>query len=227
MRHGLTIVPAGLVLVAALLGAAGPEAPPVDWGSVSDARFGMRIMPLWLVVRPDVRGDLQLNPQQVEGAKQLLSRLYERGRMSLRSKSKEAADSEKRAIDESMESWFRDELSPAQIERLTQITFQWEGATALQRPSVVKYLRLDAAQRRQVDGLLMERDRRLALRQLTPADFERFSKQAMAVLTPDQKGDWDLALGPPCRFSIGHPPAAPATPAADPRLKARPQVPTR
>jgi hypothetical protein len=227
MRHGLTIVPAGLVLVAALLGAGGPEAPQIDWGSVSDARFGMRLMPLYLVLRPDVQVDMQLNPQQVEGAKHLLLRLRERGLMSLKSKSKEAAYAEKRAIDEAMESWFRDELSAAQLERLTQITFQWEAASALQRPSVIKYLRLDAAQRRQVDGLLAERDRRHARGQLTPADLDRFSKQAMAVLTPAQKEEWDLALGPPCRFSIGRPPAAPGSPAADPRLKARPQIPTR
>jgi hypothetical protein len=227
MRQGLTIVPAGLVLVAALLGAGGPEAPQVDWGSVSDARFGMRIKPIYLVVRPDVQLDMQLNPQKVEGAKRLLSRLRQRGMMSLRSKSNEAADAEKRAIDEAMESWFRDELSEAQLERLTQITFQWEGASALHRPSVVKFLDLDAAQRRQVDGLLAERDRRHERGQLTAADFDRFSKQAMAVLTPVQKEDWDLALGPPCRFSIGHPPAAPRSAAVDPRLKARPQTPTR
>ncbi len=227
MRHGLTIVPAGLVLVAALLGAGGPEVPSVDWGSVSDARFGMRIMPLFLVVRPDVQVDLQLNPQQVEGAKNLLSRLRERGQMSLKNKSKEAADLEKQKIDGTMASWLKDELSAAQLERLTQITFQWEGASALRRPSVVKYLNLDAAQRRQVDGLMAERDRRHDRGQLTPADFDRFSKQAMAVLTPVQKEDWDLALGPPCRFAIGHPPAAPGSPAADPRLNARPQVPTR
>jgi hypothetical protein len=227
MRHGLTIVPAGLVLVAALLGAGGPEAPPMDWVSMSDARFGMRIMPLHLVVRPDVQLDMQLKPQKVEEAKHLLSRLYQRGLMSLRSKSKEAADAEKRAIDEAMESWFRDELSEAQLERLTQITFQWEGASALRRPSVVKFLGLDEAQCRQVEGLLAERDRRHARGQLTPADFDRFSKQAMAVLTPFQKEDWDLALGNPCRFSIGHPPASPGSPAADPRLKARPQIPTR
>jgi hypothetical protein len=198
----------------------------MDWGSVSNARFGMRIMPLILVVRPDVQLDLQLKPQQVEGAKHLLSRLYERG---LKSKSKAGADGEKRAIDDAMANWLRDELSADQIDRLTQINFQWEGASALRRPSVVKYLRLDAAQRGQVDGLLMERDRRHALGQLTPADFDRFSKQAMAVLTPDQREDWDLALGPPCRFAIGQPPAAQASPnpAGAPRLKPQPQVPTQ
>ena len=58
MRHGWTIVPAGLVLVTALLGAGGSEAPSADWASLSDGRFGMHIMPIYLVVRPDVQRDL-------------------------------------------------------------------------------------------------------------------------------------------------------------------------
>jgi hypothetical protein len=226
MRHGLTIVPAGLVLVAALLGAGGPEAPPVDWGSVSDARFGMPIAPIYLVLRPDVQLDLQLKPHQVAGAKDLVSRLFERGR-GLKGKPKEATEAGRRAIDEAMAAWFYHELTEAQYDRLTQITLQWEGAAAFRRSAVAEYLELNDPQRHKLARLLVDREGQRVRGSLTPADADRFAREALAILTPLQKEQWEKVLGPACRFSIGHPPAAPRNPAGNPGLTARPPAPAR
>jgi hypothetical protein len=226
MRHGLTIVPAGLVLVVALLGAGGPEAPPGDGVAVLDERFGQPVAPIFLLLRPDVQLDLQLNPRQVAGARDLVGRLVER-LLIVKNKAGQAAMTERRKIDEAMAAWLRHELSEAQLERLTQICFQWEGASAMRRQSVAEYLVLGQPQRLRIEHLLVDRDRRHAAGALSPAEFDRFSREALAVLTPIQKQQWDDLLGPPCRFSIGHPAAAPAHPAGAPVLKSQPRSPVR
>jgi hypothetical protein len=227
MRHGLTIVPAGLVLVVALLGAGGgPEAPPANGVAVLDERFGQPIAPIFLLLRPDVQLDLQLNSRQVAGARDLVAQLVER-LLNVKHKAGQAAMTERRKIDEAMAAWLRHELSEAQLERLTQISFQWEGASAMRRPSVAEYLALGQPQQRKIKQLLADRDGRQAAGALSLAEFDRFTGEALAVLTPIQKQQWDELLGTPCRFSIGHPPAAPSHPAAGTGLKDRPRSPGR
>jgi hypothetical protein len=223
MRQGLTIVPAGLVLAVTLLGACGgPGAPPANWIAVTDGRFGRPIAPIYLLLRPDVQLDLQLKRRQVAGAEDQFARLAER-LLTVKSKSGQAAMTERRAIDEAMEAWLHHELSEAQRERLTQISLQWEGASAMRRPSVVEYLRLVEPQRLKIEHLLADRDRRHAAGVLSPAEFGTMSREALAVLTPLQKQQWDGLLGPPCRFSVRHPAGPPRGPAADPGLKGQPR----
>jgi hypothetical protein len=227
MRQGLTIVPAGLVLAVALLGAGDhPEAPPASGVAVLNERFGMRIAPIYLLLRPDVQLDLQLNRRQVDGAERLIARLRERGR-GLKHKANQAAMAERRAIDETMAGWLRHELSEAQLERLTQINLQWEGASALSRSVVAEYLVLGEVQRLKIDRILAERDRRRAAGGLAPGEFDRFSREALAILTPPQREQWDSLLGPPCGFSIGPPAGAPRNPADGPDLKGQPRSPGR
>src|ERR1700751_177083 len=125
MRQGLTIVPAGLVLVVALLGADGPGALPSHGVAWLDDRFGQPVAPICLLLRPDVEGDLQLNQRQVAGARELFGQLIER-LLKVKDKTGQAALFEKQAIDETMAAWLRHELAEAQLERLTQICFQWE-----------------------------------------------------------------------------------------------------
>jgi hypothetical protein len=223
MRHGLTIVPAGMVLVVALLGAGGgAENPPTNGVAWQDEYFGMPIAPIWLLVRPDVQRDLQLNPRQIAGARDLLARLLERG-LSAKKKPPDAARAEKLAIDEEMAAWFRHELAPAQVERLTQINFQWEGASALRRTVVAEYLVLGDPQRFRIEHLLSERDKKRAGRILAPGEFDKLSRQALDVLTPIQTEQWKELLGPPCRFAIGHPAGPPRNAAAAPGVKGQPR----
>ncbi len=223
MRHGLTIVPAGMVLVVALLGAGGgPENPPAADVAWQDEYFGTPIAPIWLLVRPDVQRDLQLNPRQIAGARDLLARLLERG-LNAKKKSADAARAEKLAIDEEMAAWLSHELAQAQFARLAQIKFQWEGASALRRTVVAAYLVLGDPQRFQIEHLLSERDKKRARRILAPGEFDKLSRQALDVLTPIQKEKWTEVLGPPCRFSIGRPASPPRNAAAAAGVKGQPR----
>jgi hypothetical protein len=223
MRHGLTIVPAGMVLVVALLGAGGgPDNSPPDDVAWQDEYFGMPIAPIWLLVRPDVERDLKLNPRQIAGARDLLARLIERG-LNAKKKPPDAAQAEKMAIDEEMAAWFHDELAPAQLDRLTRIKFQWEGASALRRTMVADYLVLGDPQRFKIEHLLSARDKKRAGRILAPGEFDRLSRQALDVLTPIQKEQWMELLGPPCRFSFGRPSSPPRNAGAAEGVKGQPR----
>lgn len=209
MRQGWTIVPAGLVLAVALMGAGGAAGEtPARGGAWLDDRFGQPVAPIYLLLRPDVQGDLQLNPHQIGGARALVGQLIER-LLAVKQKAAPVARRDMREIDETMAAWLHHELSEAQLERLTQISFQWEGASALLRPSVIEYLGVVEPQQARIKGLLADRDRRQRTGKLSPAEFDRFSREALGVLNPLQKQQWDGLLGPPCRFVIG-PPTGPA-----------------
>jgi hypothetical protein len=220
MRHGSTIVPAGLILAAALLGAGGgPEAPPADWVALTNARFGMPIAPIYLLQRPDIQNDLQLNQRQIADAREQVGRLIER-LLNLKQKPGPAAiKAEQREIDEQMATWLHHELSAAQLERLSQINLQWEGASALRLEAIAEYLGLGEVQRLKVGNLLAERNKRWIKGTLKPGEFDQFSREALGVLTLPQKEQWDSLLGPPCPFSIGRAPGAPGHVAADPGVK--------
>jgi hypothetical protein len=226
MRQGLTIVPAGLVLVVALLGAGGPGAPTSNGVAWLDDRFGQPVAPIYLLLRPDVQVELQLDQRQVAGARDLVARLIERLLM-VRAKSGQAVMTERRKIDEAMEGWLHRELTNAQLERLRQISFQWEGASAMRRPSVAEYLVLVEPQRLKINQLLTDRDRKHAAGRLSPAEFDIFSQQAFGVLNPLQKQQWDELLGPPCRFNVGHPAGPPRDPAFAHDFKGQPRRPGR
>jgi hypothetical protein len=227
MRQGLTIVPAGAVLVVALLGAGGgPEASASDGVAWLDDRFGQPVAPIYLLLRPDVQVDLQLNPRQVAGARDLVARLIERLLM-VKNKAGQAAMSERRRIDEAMAGWLRHELSEAQLERLSQISLQWEGASALRRPTIAEYLGVVEPQRLKIDHLLTERDRRHAAGRLSPGEFDSFSRQALGALNPVQKQRWDELFGPPCRFSVGQTAGPPRDPAVAPVVTGQPPQPGR
>jgi len=209
MRQGWTLVPAGLAL--ALLGAGrSPAAPPANRVAWLDNRFGMQVAPIYFLLRPDVQADLQLNPHQVEGARVRVGQLIER-LLKLKGKSGQPAMAAKKDIDESAAEWLRHELSEAQQERLTQITFQWEGAAALQRPTIIEDLGIVELQEHKVKQMLAERDRRYLSGALSIAEFDRISREALGVLNPLQRQRWDSLLGEPCRFVFG-PPRAPGRP---------------
>lgn len=223
MRQGWTIVPAGLALAVVLLGAGrSPAAPPADRVAWLDDRFGQPVAPIYLLLRPDVQGDLQLNPHQVEGARALVAQLIERA-LQVKTKSGDAARAAKREIDETMAEWLRHELSEAQLERLAQITFQWEGAAALRRPSIIEDLGMVEVQELKVKQLLADRDRRYAAGSLGLAEFDRISREALGVLNPLQRQRWEGLLGAPCRFAFG----PPRGPAAATGLAGRPRTPGR
>jgi hypothetical protein len=207
MRQGLTMTGAGFVLAVLLLGA-GPDGQAGNDAAWLDDRFGTRIAPIWLLMRPDVQGDLQLDQRQIADAKDKLGRLLER-LLPLRGKKGSEVDAQRRAIDDDMAQWFRKALSEKQFLRLTQIDLQWEGVSALHRMAVGAHLDLSGEQSSKLEHLISERDERRASGLLTPVESENFSRRMLEVLSPAQRTQWDQLLGPPCHFSFGRPAAAP------------------
>ncbi len=216
MRHGLTMAPAGLLLVLALVGA-GPELVPREV-AVPDERFGSRTAPILLLTRPDVQIDLHLDPEQVAAARGEIARLLEQA-LRLKNKRDRGVEEERRRIDDEMSGWLSRTLTEAQLVRLRQVSFQWEGATAMTRPHVIVFLKLSDPQRLAIDRVLKQlvARRQAARGKLMPAEIGQFSAQALAVLSPDQKDLWERSLGPPCRFSIGGQTVTTRIP-ADPRV---------
>jgi hypothetical protein len=201
MRHGLTMAPAGLLLVLVLSGA-GPD-PPAGEVRVPDERFGSRTAPILLLSRPDVQTDLHLDAWQIAAAKREIARLIEKA-LSLKDKKGQAIQGERLRIDNEMVRWLTATLSAPQRERLLQVNLQWEGAAALTRPHVVTHLNLSEPQCVAIKRLVTQlEETRRARGMLKPVEIGRFTAQAQAVLSPGQKEDWDSLLGPPCRFSIG------------------------
>jgi hypothetical protein len=203
MRHGLTMAPAALVLVLALV-AAGPENPNFDATMLLDGRFGSRISPILLLARQDVQIELQLDARQISDARAMIPRLIKRV-VGLKGKKGPEVEDQRRLIDEESIRWIRDNLAEKQIERLTQVTFQWEGASAMTRPHVIDRLALTDPQTGAIDQILgqLEEARRRARGTLTPSDIARFSSKAFEVLSPSQQAAWNVLLGRPCQFTIG------------------------
>ncbi len=203
MRHRLTVVLVGLVLIAAaMMGAGGPLDPPSSAESLLNERFGTKVAPIYLLLRADIQADLQLNPHQIAGARNLVARLAERGR-KVKGMPEQAALAERWAIDEEMAGWIRHELSEAQQERLTQIDLQWEGAAAFSRSAVAEYLELDPQQQKALQLMLAEANQTRRKRRLEPLEVDRLTVRARTMLTPDQQQRWKEVIGPSCRFRFG------------------------
>ena len=201
MRHGMTMAPAGLVLVLALV-AAGPENPPSEAG-MPDGHFGCRAAPILLLTRPDVQAELQLEPRQISGARNVIARLRQRG-AGLKGKAGPEAVAERGRIDDEMIRWLTSTLKAEQLERLQEVIFQWEGAEAMTRPHVATHLNLSIQQLNSIDPIVKQLEAERRTRgSLTPAEIGSYSNKAFAVLTPSQKESWGVLLGMPCRFTIG------------------------
>lgn len=222
MRHRLTVVPVGLVLaVAAMMGAGGPSDPRSRAESLLDERFGTQIAPIYLLLRADVQADLKLEPRQIAAARNLAASLMERGRR-LRGMPEQAARTERLDIDEQMAGWLRHALSEAQQERLSQVTLQWEGATAFGRSAVADYLELNQEQQSALGLLLRETEQVRRKRRLSPLEVDKITARARTVLTPDQQQKWKAVIGPSCRFRFAATQAGNEGAAPAPRVTARP-----
>jgi hypothetical protein len=183
--------------------------------------------PIYLLQRPDVQRELRLNHQQVASARDLAGRIIERLLNLKRKTGPDAIKAEQREIDELMAAWLKQKLSDQQLERFSQINLQWEGASALRLEAIADYLGLGEVQRLKVGNLLAERNNRWSKGTLKPGEFDWFSREALGVLTPPQKEQWDTLLGEPCQFTIGPTSRAPVQPTASPGLKGQPGAPAR
>jgi hypothetical protein len=182
-----------LGIIATRSGLGGEEKPPLP-----DNRLGVRVAPLLLLSRPDVRADLRLDARQAVSAEQAITDLYVRA-SALRGKPNDRAHEEqRRAIDEAQKAWLEKELSREQRERLGQIDLQWEGPSALlSRPIVAEAIGLSDDQRAALSGAIELRRRERAQGKDRPEDERGLATKALNILTPDQRERWGAMLGPP------------------------------
>jgi len=184
-------------------------------GEFLDDRLGCRTVPIMLLMRADVQADLKLEPDQVAAARRTAAELYYKA-MALRGQTGPALEAARRAIDGEESVWRSRHLSELQFERLRQIDLQWEGVAAmLSRPVIADHLNLSAEQKRALGRYVAQhRQSRTGQPRWAPADQERLAREAMTVLSDNQRQLWYSLLGPACRFAIGAPATAPAETAA-------------
>ncbi len=176
-----------------------------------DDRLGVRITPLFLLLRSDIQKDLALEPAQVAEVNQVAPAFYRKA-LNLKGKKGPGLIAARQAIDAEESRWMNTHLSPGQRERLAQIDLQWEGATALiNRPIVAEYLRLTADQQTQVARIISNAQMMRA--GPTPWTYElhlETTRKAIALLSEKQRQLWVHVLGPPCHFAITPLPGEPA-----------------
>jgi hypothetical protein len=177
-----------------------------------DDRLGVRVAPVFLLIRSDIQKDLGLEPGEIAEANRFAAVIYSKA-LSLKGKVGPEVVAARRAIDEEESDWMSSHLKAEQRERLGQIDLQWEGASAvLNRRAVAEYLGLTSDQHDQVARVYGDAKRERVKQ--GPWNYEEhleMTRKAIAVLSAKQKQLWVKVLGPPCRFVIATVPPAPAS----------------
>jgi len=197
MRQGSTVVKALIAIGLALAG----FTRVARSGEPLDDRLGIRTVPMFLLLRPDVQADLKLDAKQISESHRAASALYDKA-LRLRGKVGGSIVAARRAVDADQSQWLTTHLTPKQLDRLEQIDLQWEGAGAmLSRPFVAEYLGLTPEQQEKVAGYIAEGKGRRARVTWTPAEHVELTRRAVSVLSDKQRDLWRHVLGPPCRFA--------------------------
>jgi hypothetical protein len=174
-----------------------------------DDRLGVRVAPVFLLIRSDIQKDLGLESAQVAEVNRFAAVLYGKA-LSLKGKVGPEVVAARRAIDEEESEWMSSHLKAEQRERLGQIDLQWEGASAvLNRRAVAEYLGLTSEQHDQLARVYGDAKR--ARVKEGPWSYEEhleITRKAIAVLSEKQQQLWVRVLGPPCRFVIAVAPPA-------------------
>jgi hypothetical protein len=199
MRQGSTRTAAraaAQLLGVALIALSGPD--PARAGgefAIPDSALGTRVAPVLLLSRPDVREDLGLSPQQAVEAARIIAELRARAAALAERKGPEVVEA-RRAIDAAGLRWLEAGLSTNQRGRLDQIDLQWEGpAVLVTRPAVAEALKLTPEQRQQLAEAVVRRNRRREQGEDLKRAEGDLARQALAILSPDQKARWNTMLG--------------------------------
>jgi hypothetical protein len=183
------------VLLGAMLGSSSLSLAGDDHAPLPDDRLFRRTVPLLLLSRPDVRADLGMNPTQADEAEKAITDLYVRA-YSLKGKTGERAEAGRKAINDAQRAWFEANLTAEQRARLVQIDLQWEGPSCLiSRPVVADSVGLSTDQRETLSQAVVRRNKARESRNYSLADEQALAKQALALLTSDQKERFRAMLG--------------------------------
>jgi hypothetical protein len=168
-----------------------------------DDRLGVRVAPIFLLLRSDIQKDLALEPVQIAEVNEIAAELYRKAR-SLKGNVGPKVVAARRAIDEEGSDWVTYHLKSEQRERLAQIDLQWEGASALlSRRVVAECLGLTSDQRDKL--VLVHSDSKRGRVKRGPWTYDEhleLTRKTLAVLSEKQKQLWVKVLGPPCRFVV-------------------------
>lgn len=201
MRHGSTRLASLVLLVSSGISfssVAGEES------SLPNSMLGVRVTPLLLLSRADVRADLNLSSEQTQSAERAIQSLHQQAQ-SLRKKPDNAETKRaRRAIDDEAFRWINTRLTPEQNARLAQIDLQWEGPSALvKRKAVAEDLHLDHEQIAKLK-LAVQRHDDAQKKGHASAD-EVLAEVALSTLSEAQRETWKSMLGAPLAFKNSKP----------------------
>jgi hypothetical protein len=191
MRQGAIAVLAASLLTAACsrYSLAADEALP-------NSRLGFRTAPLLLLSREDVRADVKLDAQQSADAEIAIRTLYARA-LAIKGMTGERALAERQKIDDEQWRWLERNLTEAQFTRIIQVDLQWEGPSALVRPTVAKALGLTPEQKTILKSAIDQYKQKRYGGKAGVGEIASLSKQALNVLSPPQREQWLAMLGQP------------------------------
>jgi len=174
-----------------------------DWAQeirVPESRKGIRTAPILLLCREEIQAELGLRPEVIAQAKSMASDLHRRAAF-LHGKTGSGVLTARRIIDEEQTRWLNKNLSAAQLDRLHQLDLQWEGPTAfVSRPIIAEYLNITPQQRESIAKSINLMKNQTNPTQSPPDSEDRFSDQALALLTDPQRDQWKALLGKPFAF---------------------------
>jgi hypothetical protein len=207
-------------LVALAVGAAAFWSGPA-FGQFHLGKLGRGGGPSQLLLRPEVQKELNLTSEQIQKAKEVNQVIREdlgdefaklsvmTGREGDRKKMELAKQITQRA-----KNYVKGFLTPDQLKRLNEIAFQAAGVNALKDPDTQAELRMSGDQQKKVMEIMTEaiKDMRI-LFENTIDEIEVTQKraghlrdraytQAMAVLSAEQRKQWEEMQGKPFEFKI-------------------------
>jgi hypothetical protein len=173
-----------------------------------------------LLLSPDVKKELKLTDDQASKVKEALEKVGDKHRGSFE-KFRDMSNDERRkvmlAIREDTNKAIAGVLDAKQVKRFHQIEWQLSGPNALRDPELQKELQLSDEQKKKIDGIYADTDKKVEqlfqggnpqaagekLQQL----FKDTQDKVNGVLSDDQKKKMKETLGP--RFELQPPPGAP------------------
>lgn len=198
------------ILLLALVAGSAPESPATAGRfSLPDRCLGLRMQPLLLLSRADVRADIGLDEQQAGDVDKAIFDFVARA-ATARGAVGPALVEARRAIDVEAKQWLETHLSEQQYRRLIQVDLQWEGPSSLiSRPVIAEHLELTPDQRQAIEAALAARNQQRKaydqafmaqnknrLPDAYPQEIElTFAKKAAEILSAKQRQLWSDMAG--------------------------------
>ena len=190
MCHGMTAV-----LLVLLVGAEPSPKAAEGIPYLPDSCLRLRMQPLLLLSRPDVRADVGLDEKLARMADVAINEQRERADAS-HSMPEADARERRRDIDQAAELWLKTNLTLAQLKRLSEVDLQWEGPSALiTRPKVAEHLKLTRSQCDALRHAVMVRNSKRAPGTFDAAVEEGLTHETSRILSPLQCEIWMAMMG--------------------------------